>query len=306
MSGRDSSPPSTNNHPAPGRSPSESPGLCGRPVVSGRTPSRPPARRGYIRPEEHRCPPGATTCRPGAARPLPPCRVPILDTDYPETASRAEDLTRPLAASATPCCRSFLRDPSQRGRITCSVGSASRVRDGRVHGCRIDGCGKADSMILSTNNIKSELSYAYLHAVAARGLECAAAGQHSDGGRGRRDSQWAKERRARLDLHRLHRRGPAQGDQHRAHDRRPRPLLVLAGAGPLQQAAEPGNPCSGAPRRAVFRRRDELACHSTESPCRPGRCLLDQPVGAPTSLNATGQTVYIPGRITSRWRPSAP
>lgn len=37
-------------------------------------------------------------------------------------------------------------------------------------------------MILTTNNIKAELSYAYLHAVAARGgLECTVAGRHSDG-----------------------------------------------------------------------------------------------------------------------------
>ena len=37
-------------------------------------------------------------------------------------------------------------------------------------------------MLLTENNIKSELSYAYLHAVASRaGLECAVAGRHSDG-----------------------------------------------------------------------------------------------------------------------------
>ncbi len=37
-------------------------------------------------------------------------------------------------------------------------------------------------MLLSENNIKSELSYAYLHAVAARaGIECHGAGRHSDG-----------------------------------------------------------------------------------------------------------------------------
>jgi len=37
-------------------------------------------------------------------------------------------------------------------------------------------------MILTPNNIKAELSYAYLHAVAARGgLECVVAGRHSDG-----------------------------------------------------------------------------------------------------------------------------
>lgn len=37
-------------------------------------------------------------------------------------------------------------------------------------------------MLLSENNIKSELSYAYLHAVAARaGLACDATDRHSDG-----------------------------------------------------------------------------------------------------------------------------
>jgi len=37
-------------------------------------------------------------------------------------------------------------------------------------------------MLLSENNIKSELSYAYLHAVAARvGCECEPATRHSDG-----------------------------------------------------------------------------------------------------------------------------
>ena len=37
-------------------------------------------------------------------------------------------------------------------------------------------------MLLSENNIKSELSYAYLHAVAARaGLGCEATGRHTDG-----------------------------------------------------------------------------------------------------------------------------
>lgn len=36
-------------------------------------------------------------------------------------------------------------------------------------------------MLLSDNNIKSELSYAYLHEVAARaGIECCNAGRHSD------------------------------------------------------------------------------------------------------------------------------
>jgi hypothetical protein len=37
-------------------------------------------------------------------------------------------------------------------------------------------------MPLTANNIESELSYAYLHAVAARaGMECAPSGRHSDG-----------------------------------------------------------------------------------------------------------------------------
>ena len=37
-------------------------------------------------------------------------------------------------------------------------------------------------MLLSENNIKSELSYAYLHAVAARaGMGCDVAGRHTDG-----------------------------------------------------------------------------------------------------------------------------
>jgi hypothetical protein len=37
-------------------------------------------------------------------------------------------------------------------------------------------------MILTSNNIKAELSYAYLHAVASRGgFECVVAGRHSDG-----------------------------------------------------------------------------------------------------------------------------
>ncbi len=37
-------------------------------------------------------------------------------------------------------------------------------------------------MLLSDNDIKSELSYAYLHAVASRaGLACEVAGRHSDG-----------------------------------------------------------------------------------------------------------------------------
>ncbi len=37
-------------------------------------------------------------------------------------------------------------------------------------------------MLLSENNIKSELSYAYLHAVAARaGMSCDVAGRHADG-----------------------------------------------------------------------------------------------------------------------------
>ena len=37
-------------------------------------------------------------------------------------------------------------------------------------------------MLLSVNNIKSELSYAYLHAIAARaGLGCEVSGRHSDG-----------------------------------------------------------------------------------------------------------------------------
>jgi Domain of unknown function (DUF4365) len=37
-------------------------------------------------------------------------------------------------------------------------------------------------MILTENNIKAELSYAYLHAVASRaGLACEATGRHSDG-----------------------------------------------------------------------------------------------------------------------------
>lgn len=36
--------------------------------------------------------------------------------------------------------------------------------------------------LLTENNIKSELSYAYLHAVASRaGVECQVAGRHSDG-----------------------------------------------------------------------------------------------------------------------------
>jgi len=37
-------------------------------------------------------------------------------------------------------------------------------------------------MLLSDNDIKSELSYAYLHAVASRaGMACEVAGRHSDG-----------------------------------------------------------------------------------------------------------------------------
>ncbi len=37
-------------------------------------------------------------------------------------------------------------------------------------------------MLLSENNIKSELSYAYLHAVAARaGMSCDVSGRHADG-----------------------------------------------------------------------------------------------------------------------------
>lgn len=37
-------------------------------------------------------------------------------------------------------------------------------------------------MLLSENNIKSELSYAYLHAIASRaGLACEVTGRHSDG-----------------------------------------------------------------------------------------------------------------------------
>lgn len=44
------------------------------------------------------------------------------------------------------------------------------------------GRGRSLTMLLTENNIKSELSYAYLHAVAARaGVECHGTGRHSDG-----------------------------------------------------------------------------------------------------------------------------
>ena len=96
-------------------------------------------------------------------------------------------------------------------------------------------------MLLSEKEIESELSYAYLHAVASRaGFACEYAGRHSDRAGNRCAHSCQGEDGSRLNLHGLHGRGSTESNMPAANYVK-RTLFLLVITGSLRQTPKRGH-----------------------------------------------------------------
>lgn len=150
-------------------------------------------------------------------------------------------------------------------------------------------------MLLSHQNIESELSYAYLHAVASRaGFECTVSGRHSDGD-GIDARLWVRER---FHLDSMYTRFAIEvqlkatiGEPALQEGRYPYPLKVEH-YDKLRAEDFQGNLLLA----VLFLPPDpeEWLVH-TEAELAARRCAYWVSLrGAPPSSNATSQTVYLP------------